>query len=98
MNEDVKKIAGMAHTPLILWSVDSLDWKTLNASAIQKIVKANAVPGAIVLMHDIHKPTAEALPDLLTYLEKEGYEFITVSQLLSLQEQEVTGTFFGKRQ
>ncbi|MCM3706866.1 polysaccharide deacetylase family protein [Cytobacillus firmus] len=97
MNEDVKKIAGMAHTPLILWSVDSLDWKTLNASSILKIVKANAVPGSIVLMHDIHKTTAEALPDLLTHLEKEGYEFITVSELLSLQEQEVTGTFFGKR-
>ncbi|MCM3090848.1 MULTISPECIES: polysaccharide deacetylase family protein [unclassified Cytobacillus] len=97
MNEDVKKIAGMAQTPLILWSVDSLDWKTLNAQSIKKIVKANAVPGSIVLMHDIHMPTAQALPELLTYLEKEGYEFITVSQLLSLQEQEVTGTFFGKR-
>lgn len=86
----------MAHTPLILWSVDSLDWKTLNASSIQKIVKANAVPGSIVLMHDIHMPTAQALPDLLTYLKKAGYEFITVSQLLSLQEQEVTGTFLEK--
>ncbi|WP_026580912.1 polysaccharide deacetylase family protein [Bacillus sp. J33] len=97
MNEDVKKIAEATGTPLILWSVDSLDWKSRNASSIHKVVMNNAVPGSIVLMHDIHMPTAEALPELLKSLKKEGYEFITVSQLLSLQEQEVTGTFYGKR-
>jgi peptidoglycan/xylan/chitin deacetylase (PgdA/CDA1 family) len=97
MNEEVKKVAMAAGTPLILWSVDSLDWKVLHSSTVTETVLKNAVPGSIVLFHDIHKPTAEALPAILASLKKEGYEFITVSQLLSLQEQEVTGTFYGKR-
>lgn len=45
-------------------------------------------------MHDIHTATAEALPELLMTLKKDGYEFVTVSELLTLQEEKVD-PYFG---
>lgn len=71
--------------PTVLWSIDTLDWKTLNPVATLGQVKQHAYPGAIVLMHDIHPTTADALDSVLTYLEKQGYEFVTISQLESKQ-------------
>lgn len=67
--------------PTILWSIDTLDWKTLNPAATLAQIKQHAYPGAIVLMHDIHPTTADALDSVLTYLEQQGYQFVTISQL-----------------
>lgn len=67
--------------PTILWSIDTLDWKTLNPASTLAQVKQHAYPGAIVLMHDIHPTTADALDSVLTYLEQQGYQFVTISQL-----------------
>ncbi|GAB6989863.1 hypothetical protein JCM16418A_19130 [Paenibacillus pini] len=53
-------------------------------------------PGSIVLMHDIHKSTADALPQLLKTLKKQGYQFVTVSQLLSLNESTGDGPYFNR--
>jgi len=80
---------------LALWSVDSLDWKSRNANAVYNEVIQNITSGAIVLMHDIHPTTADALPELLTSLEKQGYQFVTVSQLMELQGLNGTGPYYG---
>jgi peptidoglycan/xylan/chitin deacetylase (PgdA/CDA1 family) len=80
---------------IILWSVDSLDWKSKNAAFMQDIILKMAAPGGIILMHDIHPPTADSLPKILTVLKNEGYQFVTVSQLLNLQQEKGTGPFFG---
>lgn len=85
-NEMVEKIAFENDSPIILWSVDSLDWKTRNAETINNLVLEKIFPGSIVLFHDIHPTTADALPTLMTALKNEGYRFITVSELLTLQE------------
>jgi polysaccharide deacetylase 2 family uncharacterized protein YibQ len=42
-------------------------------------------PGSIVLAHDIHAQTIQAMPATLTELEAKGFKFVTVSQLLKLQ-------------
>lgn len=96
LNGDVKKIAKENNMSVILWSVDSLDWKNRNAKTINQIVGRDVVPGSIILMHDIHVTTADALPELLTRLKKEGYEFLTVSELLSLENKSDDSPFFGK--
>ena len=80
---------------IILWSVDSLDWKSRNAFSVKKKVESSVAPGGIVLMHDIHPSTADALPSLLTQLEKEGYQFVTVSQLLNWKKEQGIGPHFG---
>ena len=67
--------------PVVMWSDDTLDWKTRNA---KKTVHAaeDIKPGSIVLMHDIHKSTIAAVPKILEDLGAQGYHFVTVSQLI----------------
>ena len=68
--------------PLILWSIDTLDWKTLNAYKTADAILKQAKDGDIILMHDIHAPTAEAVKKVLPKLEKKGFQVCTVSELL----------------
>ncbi|WP_308249778.1 polysaccharide deacetylase family protein [Sphaerisporangium fuscum] len=78
--------AGLAQ---ILWDLDTLDWRDRNTPLIVQRASV-AQPGAIVLMHDIHKTTVEAVPRLLQELEAKGYTFVTVSELFG-DEQLVPG-------
>lgn len=96
INDSVKKVTKEQKTPIILWSVDSLDWKSKNAQAVNKEVAKHIRPGSIVLMHDIHASTADALPQMLESLKKQGYQFVTVSQLLSLNESKGNGPYYNK--
>lgn len=79
INRTVKKAV---KDPLILWSIDTLDWKTLNADKTAEAILTQAKDGDIILMHDIHAPTAEAVKKVLPKLEKKGFQVCTVSELL----------------
>lgn len=68
--------------PAIHWGVDTLDWQHRNPQAILQIVQSATYPGSIILMHDIHQPTADGLPAVMEYLAGQGYSFGTVSELL----------------
>ncbi len=93
LNDEVKRLSGERSLPIIMWSVDSLDWQSRNATAIYNEVMANVTPGGIVLLHDIHSTTADALPQILAQLKEQGYEMITVSELLELGEYEGVGPY-----
>jgi peptidoglycan/xylan/chitin deacetylase (PgdA/CDA1 family) len=67
--------------PLILWNVDTLDWKFRNSKHVTQAALAAVRPGSIVLMHDIHPTTVQAVPQILDALSRQGYHFVTVSQL-----------------
>ena len=84
--------------PIILWSVDSLDWKSRNSDAINQEVMSHVSNGSIILMHDIHETTADALPRVIDNLEADGYKFVTVSELLKWQEATGAGPHFGNYQ
>lgn len=71
---------------VILWSVDPLDWKRPGASVVTQRMVQGAKPGAILLAHDIHPGTIEAMPQTIAQLKAKGYGFATVSQLIALQE------------
>lgn len=60
------------------------------------MVTQHAATGSIVLMHDIHAATAEALPQLIEKLQTEGYQFITISELLLMEKTTHNGPYFGK--
>ncbi|WP_297740444.1 polysaccharide deacetylase family protein [uncultured Tessaracoccus sp.] len=68
---------------IILWSIDTLDWKTRSTAKTIASVKKEARPGAIVLMHDIHQPTVAAVPTIVKNLLAEGYTLVTVDDLLA---------------
>jgi peptidoglycan/xylan/chitin deacetylase (PgdA/CDA1 family) len=70
---------------MVLWSVDSQDYRRPGAGAIVRRVLAGAHPGAIVLMHDAggaRSQTVAALPEIVRRLRRRGYRLVTVPQLL----------------
>lgn len=69
--------------PMVLWSLDTLDWKTRNARKIFKKVKKDVKDGDIILMHDIHAETAEAIKKVVPWLQEQGYDILTVSELMA---------------
>lgn len=83
-NATTKQVAGL---PLILWNVDTLDWKTRNADTTVRIAQCGARRNAIVLMHDIHAPSAEAVPRVVAALQAKGLTLVTVSHLLRGRDQ-----------
>ncbi|MEN6351093.1 MAG: polysaccharide deacetylase family sporulation protein PdaB [Syntrophomonas sp.] len=70
----------------IQWSTDSLDWMNPGVGIIVERVSKKVHPGDIILMHasDTCKQTTEALPVVIKNLKSQGYEFVTVSELLKL--------------
>ncbi|MBR3253124.1 polysaccharide deacetylase family protein [Candidatus Saccharibacteria bacterium] len=81
-NGTVSSIIG---TPLILWSVDTLDWKNKSPDAIMSTTLSQVHDGAIILMHDIHPTTVETVPTLINTLRDLGYEFVTIPELAHLR-------------
>lgn len=73
----------MNNMPLVAvcWNVDSEDWKSRDRDAIVKQVMKDAGDGRIVLMHDIHTFTVEAVELLLPKLIAAGYQLVTVEEL-----------------
>lgn len=77
-NSTVRQAAG---TALIIWSVDTNDWKYRNYSHVYNHIINNASDGAIILCHDIHSTTIPAAIDAVKALQGQGYEFVSVSEL-----------------
>lgn len=77
--------------PQILWSIDTLDWKTRNTAKTVSAVMNNVKDGAIVLMHDIHKPTRDAALQIIPKLVKKGYQLVTVSELAEYKDVSLKG-------
>lgn len=73
-------VKAAAPNPLIMWSVDTLDWKTKNVESTVKSVNS-ATDGDIVLMHDIHKTSVEAAIQVIPQLVEKGYQLVTVSEM-----------------
>nr|WP_281382921.1 polysaccharide deacetylase family protein [Prosthecobacter dejongeii] len=70
----------------IMWSVDPQDWRRPGVSVVTSRLVNGAHPGAIMLAHDIHPPTIEAMPAMFDQLLAKGYQFVTVSQLLNMEK------------
>ena len=69
---------------IILWDVDPLDWKFRNADHVHAEILKQTVAGSIVLSHDIHKTTVDAMPETLDALAAKGFKFVTVSELIAM--------------
>jgi peptidoglycan-N-acetylglucosamine deacetylase len=71
---------------VILWDVDPLDWKRPGPSVVARRIIAGTRPGSIILSHDIHPPTIEAMPQVFDALLARGFKFVTVSELLAMNK------------
>lgn len=72
---------GYLGKPMIYWSVDPMDWKYRDAATVRANVVGATFDGAVVLMHDIHASTVDAVAGIIDDLRAQGYEFLTVSEL-----------------
>lgn len=95
-NQAVVEVAHNSEQHIIMWSVDPQDWRYKNKNKIYQNIMQSSNPGSIVLMHDIHQATADALPKILKDLKEQGYEFVTVSELLKEIEAAPNGVYYGK--
>ena len=78
VNELVRKAA---HTPILDWSIDTLDWSGVSEDDIYSSIYNARASGAIALMHDGYEHTVSALKRLLPDLKADGYQVVSVSQL-----------------
>jgi len=66
----------------VLWTIDPTDWSCLNAETVTKRVVSKASDNAIILLHDYYHTSVEAALKIVDILLKEGYEFVTVDEIL----------------
>ena len=69
---------------IILWDVDPYDWKRPGPSVVCNRILKETRPGSIVLSHDIHPGTIEAMPSTFDQLQARGFKFVTVSELIRM--------------
>src|SRR5205809_6149135 len=69
---------------IILWDVDPYDWKRPGPAVVRNRILKETQPGSIVLSHDIHPGTIEAMPSTLDALAAKGFKFVTVSEVIRM--------------
>lgn len=79
-----KEIDNLSGKIIVLWDVDSLDWKYRNAEKNYKSAMSQITNWSIILFHDIHKPSVDTIDRLVKTLKSQGYEFLTVTELLNI--------------
>lgn len=65
----------------VLWNVDPQDWRYRNAGLVARHIIRETGRGEIVLSHDIHPTTVDAMPRVIRALQRRGYRLVTVSDL-----------------
>lgn len=79
-NDEINKASGM---PVIMWTIDPEDWKYRDGQKIFEHVQGcGNLDGKIILLHSIHDTTADATEILVPWLKSQGYQLVTVSELI----------------
>lgn len=92
-----KKIKESINMPIIIWNIDTLDWKSHNSKKIVSRVMNKVSDGDIILMHDIYSATVRAVDILVPKLISEGYQLVSVSELFYYKNINLeNGKVYGK--
>ncbi len=95
LNNGVVDYAKEQNYVTVMWSVDSMDYRPYSAEQLVRNVIRKAEPGGIVLMHDgggNRATTVQALPQIIAQLKQLGYNFVTVPQLLEMNDKQKVET------
>lgn len=71
--------------PVIMWSIDTKDWKTRNTGKTVNAVMSQVRDGDIVLMHELYSQTGAAALEMIPRLTEAGYQLVTVSEMAALR-------------
>ncbi|MDO5414157.1 MAG: polysaccharide deacetylase family protein [Bacillota bacterium] len=81
--ESNDKVHAAFGLPVILWTVDTLDWESRDGKKIfDHVTSQGNLDGKIILMHSIHDATADATEKMIPWLKAQGYQLVTVSELI----------------
>jgi peptidoglycan/xylan/chitin deacetylase (PgdA/CDA1 family) len=89
-------VISAAGVPVVLWSVDPLDWKYRDSATVHQNVISRVEDGSIVLMHDIHATTVGAVQAIIDSLRAGGYELVTVEELMAVRGGAEAGKVYTK--
>ena len=81
----VRQVAEARQLAILSWSVDPRDWATSDTAAVERAVLKNVKDGDIVLLHDMTVSSVQAALDIVDVLKDQGYEIVTVSELVKLR-------------
>lgn len=97
-NDTVKST--LSDYSLILWNIDSLDWKSRDENKFVPLVMNDVQDGDIILLHDIHSTTVPGAQKIITQLTEQGYQLVTVSELIEAKGYDTSKTqvFYSGRQ
>ncbi len=79
-NKNATVLANVS-APIIMWSIDTLDWKTKNTQSTVDKVLGTVKDGDIVLMHELYAQTGAAAVQIIPALVERGYQLVTVSEM-----------------
>ncbi|MFX0537886.1 polysaccharide deacetylase family protein [Ornithinimicrobium sp. Y1847] len=85
-DETVRAAAAAEGLAQVTWDVDTRDWEHKNPARTLGIVQQTIRPGSIILMHDVHETTVQAVPEVVAWLRSQGYRMVTVNQLVGQLE------------
>ncbi len=88
ITDDVKTAVSK---PMMYWSLDTEDWKSRNAASVEAMVDGQVKDGDIILMHELYSSTAEACQEIIPRLAAEGFQLVTVSELIQFRGATVEG-------
>ena len=66
----------------VLWNIDTNDWRYHNVEYLTNYILDNVADGNVILMHDSYESTVQAALRIVDLLTAEGYEFVTVDELI----------------
>ena len=90
INKDVENVSKDMGYTMILWSGSSHDWSIKDANKVYRNTFQCAADGAIILYHDIYDFTADAIERVVPDLISQGYQLVTISELIAMDEKSVS--------
>ena len=89
-NDTVLEAARQADLAVLQWSVDPKDWASHDAAAIEKAVTETVRSGDVILLHDMSDSSVKAALAIVDELTKQGFRFVTASELARRKSVEIT--------
>lgn len=98
-DKNLKAVAAEKGIALINWSIDTEDWKRKDGVKVYEYIMETACDGAIILCHDRHSTTVDAMEQAIPALIEQGYQLVTVTELLTYKGYTITPgeVYIGKR-
>lgn len=80
-----KRVRDDISLEVVLWNIDTMDWKYKSVSKIRDRATINAEDGSIILMHETYERTKKALPEIIQILKEKDFVFVTISELKQIE-------------